>query len=155
MEQHLAVLLDRARDPKRSPDDRYVWWGKVRSGNRLQGQQHTDDILAIDKAIEADEDRSNEVQLYLTDYRSLYVAEVAEIATALDTDERDAAPSYYFNTKLDCDFWFRLDDIRLLVADDLPGVIAGLRELHNVHYHDKPVSLYGGMVDLPLVVTRP
>ena len=155
MEQHLAVLLDRARDPALSPDDRYVWWGKVRSGNRLQGQQHTDDILAIDKAIEADEDRANEAQLYLTDYRSLYVAEVAEIATTLDADQRDAAPSYYFKTKLDCDFWFMLGDIRLLVADDLPGVIAGLRELHNVHYHDKPVSLYGGMVDLPLVVTRP
>ena len=28
MEQHLAVLLERA---KPRPDDAYVWWGKVRS----------------------------------------------------------------------------------------------------------------------------
>ena len=79
MEQHLAVLLDRARDPKRSADDRYVWWGKVRSGNRLQGQRHTDDILAIGEAIKADEAEANEVQLYLTDYRSLYVGLLADM----------------------------------------------------------------------------
>lgn len=155
MEQHLALLLERARDPKLASDDRYVWWGKVRSENRLQGQRHTDDILAIGQAIEADADDAGEVQLYLTDYRSLYVADVGEIVTTLDAEERRAVPPYYFNTKLDCDFWFLLADIRLLVADDLPGVIAELRMLRNVHYHDKPVSLYGGMVDLPLVVTRP
>jgi hypothetical protein len=158
MEQHLAVLLERARKAAKGElgqDDRYVWWGKVRSHHRLQGQSHEADILAIGQAIEADEDDAGEVQLYLTDYRSLYVADVAEIAATLDADQRSAAPAYYFNTKLDCDFWFLLGDIRLLVADDLPGVIAELRALHNVHYHDKPVSLYGGMVDLPLVVTRP
>jgi hypothetical protein len=158
MEQHLAVLLERARKAAKGQltlDDRYVWWGKVRSQHRLQAQSHTDDILAIGEAIEADVNDAGEVQLYLTDYRSLYVADVSEIVASLDAEEREAAPSYYFNTKLDCDFWFMLADIRLLVADDLPGVIAELRALHNVHYHDKSVSLYGGMVDLPLVVTRP
>jgi len=34
-------------------------------------------------------------------------------------------------------------------------VIEQLRQLRNVRYHDQRVSLYGGMVDLPLVVTRP
>jgi hypothetical protein len=37
----------------------------------------------------------------------------------------------------------------------MPEVIAELRELRNVHYNDRPVSLFGGMVDLPLIVTRP
>ena len=155
MEQHLAVLLHRARNPSLSPNDRYVWWGKVRSENRLQPQGHQDDILAIGKAIEADAGDTGEVQLYLTDYRSLYVADIAEIVTTLDDDQRDAVPAYYARRNLLCDFWFLLADIRLLVADDLPGVIAELRALRNVHYHDKPVSLYGGIVDLPLVVTRP
>jgi hypothetical protein len=27
--------------------------------------------------------------------------------------------------------------------------------ISNVHYNDRPVSLFGGMVDLPLIVTRP
>lgn len=34
-------------------------------------------------------------------------------------------------------------------------MIAELRALRNLGYNDKPVSLYGGMVDLPLVVYRP
>jgi hypothetical protein len=53
------------------------------------------------------------------------------------------------------DFWFRLRDIRRLVTRDMPEVIAELKQLRNVHYNDRPVSLFGGMVDLPLIVTRP
>lgn len=159
MEQHLAVLLDRARRTtigEQSADDRYVWWGKVRSQHRLQRAPHQDDIEAIARTLDEDITDAGEVQLYLTDYRSLYVADVAEIATGdLEPEERDAVPAYYERRDLHCDFWFLLADIRLLVADDLPGVIAELRALRNVHYHDKPVSLYGGMVDLPLIVTRP
>ena len=34
-------------------------------------------------------------------------------------------------------------------------MIAELKVLRNVHYNDRPVSLFGGMVDLPLIVTRP
>jgi len=152
MEQHLAVLLGHA---KADPDDAYVWWGKVRSENRLQRQAHEQEVEAIDDALAADLDMKEEVQLYLTDYRSLYVAAVDEIVRELDAAELGSAPAYYRRRNLHCDFWFRLSDIRLLVADDLLGVIRELRQLRNVHYHDKPVSLYGGMVDLPLVVTRP
>jgi hypothetical protein len=34
------------------------------------------------------------------------------------------------------------------------AVVDELRKLRNTHYNDRPVSIYGGMVDLPLVVTR-
>jgi len=34
-------------------------------------------------------------------------------------------------------------------------VIAELKRLRNVRYGNRPVSLYGGMVDLPLIVIRP
>ena len=34
-------------------------------------------------------------------------------------------------------------------------MIAELKLLRNPEYHDRPVSLYGGMVDLPLIVVRP
>src|SRR6185437_3409509 len=44
--------------------------------------------------------------------------------------------------------------IRRLVTDDTLTVIAELKQLRNIHYADRPVSLYGGMVDLPLIVTR-
>jgi len=159
MEQHLAVLLDRARqvrDGKLSPDDRFVWWGKVRSQHRLHRAPHQDDVEALARAIESDSDDAGEVQLYLTDYRSLYVADISEIVIGDDPGDQDGAvPPYYARNGLHCDYWFVLGDIRLLVADDLPGVGHELRKLRNVYYHDKAVSLYGGMVDLPLVVTRP
>lgn len=159
MEQHLAVLLDRARRAaagELSPNERYVWWGKVRSQHRLQRAPHQDDIEGVARDIEADEADDSEVQLYLTDYRSLFVADVSEIAIGeLDAGEQQAVPGYYARHQLACDYWFLLGDIRLLVADDLPGVGSELRALRNVHYHDKPVSMYGGMVDLPLIVTRP
>jgi hypothetical protein len=57
--------------------------------------------------------------------------------------------------ELHVDCWFKLIDIRRLVLDDTVGVVHELAVLKNTQYHDRPVSLYGGMVDLPLVVTRP
>ncbi len=160
MGRHLELLLDRARRARAGEleaDDVGVWWGKVRSPNRLSAPRHAEDLRALDRQLEEDDEaEALEVQLYLTDYRSLYVADVVEIREgALEAGERDAVPAYYGRQALHCDAWFRLADIRLLVADDLEQVVAELRRLHNVHYHDKPVSIYGGMVDLPLVVTRP
>ena len=154
MEEHLHILLtqaDRLRRGEIGADDVYVWWGKVRSPNRQQGQAHQRDIRALEDAIER-----GETHLYLTDYRSLYVADLDEVVEGeLSDDEAERIPAYYREHELNCDFWFRLVDIRRLVADDLLDVIEELKQLRNVHYNDRPVSLYGGMVDLPLVVTRP
>jgi hypothetical protein len=96
------------------------------------------------------------VHLYITDYRSLYVGHVDEI-TREDVigTEPDRVPSYYAERGYACDFWFKLLDIRRIVADDLLAVIAELRRLENCRYHGRPVSLYGGMVNLPLIVQRP
>lgn len=91
-----------------------------------------------------------------TDYRSLYVADVEQVS---DTDPRaaDAAhvPPHTPSAGFSCDCWFRLRDVRALVPGDLKGVAAELSRLRNTHYHDKAVSLHGGMVELPLLVTRP
>jgi hypothetical protein len=69
--------------------------------------------------------------------------------------ESDRVPQYYAEKGLDVDFWYRLRDIRRLVADDTTVVIAKLKTLRNLAYDERPVSLYGGMVDLPLVVIAP
>ena len=159
IEEHLGVLLrwtEQARAGTAADDDCYVWWGKVRSPNRQTPQAHLDDIRALDTAIA--EDEQGETQLYVTDYRSLYVGDVEEIHFGeLPETERAHAPGYYAAERLTCDFWFRLADLRRLVSDDMLGVIAELKKLVNVHYGDgsRPVSLFGGMVNLPLVVTRP
>lgn len=153
------MLLHWAREVdalRAAEDDAYVWWGKVKSPNRQTRQKNVEAVAAIGQAIGEDTEAEHETHLYLTDYRSLYVAEVVEIVVgALDVSELPHVPAYYAEQGLTCDFWFRLGDIRRLVVDDTLGVIQELRRLNNVHYNDRPVSLYGGMTDLPLIVTRP
>ena len=157
MEQHLELLLSLAREhvaKRLAADDLYIWWGKVRSPNRQTAQVHLDDAKSV--AAELDAGARTETQLYLTDYRSLYVADVDAIHFGeLPESEGSHVPGYYRREKLSADYWFRVLDVRRLVTDDLNGVIRELKALRNVHYSDKPVSLYGGMVDLPLFVTRP
>jgi hypothetical protein len=153
MDEHLGVLLDwvrRHRDGRAEADEVHVWWAKLRSPNRVGPLDHASDVLAIQEQISS----GVETHLYLTDYRSLYVAHLLEV-TDDDVptdypDERENMPAYYAGKH--ADFWFRLGDIRRLVANDTPAVIAQLGQLRNVRYHDRPVSLYGGIVDLPLIV---
>lgn len=155
LDEHLRILLDWAERRDRGAaddDDVYVWWGKVRSHNRSEELPHAREILELESQLAGEV----ETHLYLTDYRSLYVGLLDEI-TADDVlrehpGEADHLPRYY--QELRCDFWFRLLDLRRLVTDDTLGVIEELRKLGNVRYHGRPVSLYGGMVELPLIVTR-
>jgi hypothetical protein len=157
MEEHLALLLKGAtalREKRVRDEDVYVWWGLVHSRNRRTALPHMDSIRAIDEVLSGED--PPETHLYLTDYQSLYVADLAEIRfDALSSSEAAHVPSYYASDRLECDCWFKLWDVRRLVADDLLATIEELKKLHSVAYFDRPVSLYGGMVDLPLVVTRP
>lgn len=157
LQQHLEVLLQRMaafRAGKLEADDVYVWWGKVRSSNRQQPLPHLQDVLALDPPLEPSVD-APELHLYLTDYRSLYVAHIGEVTQDdVLAEDPDAVPAYYANAQLNADCWFRLWDIRRLVHDDTPSVVQELKRLRNTRYHDRPVSLYGGMVDLPLIVSR-
>jgi hypothetical protein len=140
MDAHLEVLLGWAERAS-GEDDTYVWWAKLRSGNRQQPLPHRAEILALEEQIAA----GHETHLYLTDYRSLYVAHVDEITSddlLADGGEEDHMPLYYRGQA--ADFWFRLLDIRLLVSDDTVATIEELKRLRNVRYHDRPVSLYGG-----------
>jgi hypothetical protein len=156
MDAHIQVLLAHARafrDGRCSDDDVYVWWGRIRSPRRQAPLPHLPGILALDAQLQGD--APAELHLYLTDYRSLYVAHVAEITAediAANPDDREHLPAYYVRDRLACDCWFRLWDIRQVVREDTLAVIQELRRLRNTRYDDHPVSLYGGMVDLPLIV---
>lgn len=156
MDLHIDVLLRHARaarDPE--SDDVYVWWGKLRSRYRQAPLPHLDDVLALDAQLAADDER--EVHLYLTDYRSLYVAHLAHISSddvRLDDKERAHIPEYYFGDGMNADCWFQIWDIRRLVLDDTTAVAHELRSLRDTRYNDQRVSLFGGMRDLPLIVTR-
>jgi hypothetical protein len=154
MDEHLRVLRhwgSRFTEGAVDDDEVYVWWGKVKSSNRQQPMAHRADALAVGDQLE-----DGEVQLYLTDYRALYVGDMLDVRGDELPEREDAhVPSYYRDAGLRCDLWFKLADIRRLVVDDTLGVVEELKKLRNVHYNDRPVSIYGGMVDLPLVVTRP
>jgi len=118
MEEHLALLLRDAaalREHRIRDEDVYVWWGRVRSLNRRTELPHLESIRAIDEVLSGDD--PPEINLYLTDYQSLYVADLAEIHFgALDADEARHVPSYYAADRLDCDFWLKLWDVRRHVA---------------------------------------
>ncbi len=162
MDAHIAVLLRQARafaEQKIPEDEVYVWWGKLRSKYRQEPLPHFDDILALDDVLNAEHEADGvECHLYLTDYRSLYVAHLGAISkddVRDDASERAQIPSYYMDRELHADCWFQLWDIRRLVLDDTMAVSQELRKLRDTRYHDMRVSLYGGMRDLPLIVTRP
>lgn len=153
MAAHLRILLESVQRDGR--DGAHVWWGKIRSANRRPEQQlpHDLDLLELSERLAAR--AADEVQLYLTDYRSLYVAHVTAIEFA-DVRSRDGAsvPEYYRTMEREVDCWFRLSDVQR-VATDLLDVARELAWLKNVHFDYKSVSLYGGMYELPLVVVRP
>lgn len=159
MEEHIRIIRDRAqrfRSGDVEEDDVFVWWGKIRSVRRQAPLPHLKDIIALESQL-GEGDAVSEMQLYITDYRSLYVAHVGEITVedVREDDDGDHIPDMYLDEKVNCDCWFRLWDIRRLVSDDTLAVIEELGKLRNTAYSDMPVSIYGGMVHLPLIVTRP
>lgn len=152
MERHLDTLLGRMlryRAGEISADDVYVWWGKVRSEHREGDLPHLKEICALEDDVD-----SREVHVYLTDYRSLFVAHLGEI-TCEDVRELDDEPvPDYYREFSECDCWFQLWDIRRIVTDDTIEVVNQLKKLRDPSYHGRPVSIYGGMRDLPIIVTR-
>jgi hypothetical protein len=80
MNAHLEVLLSGAegRDGAQASQDEeppYGWWARLKSPNRQQPLPHGAQVLAPQAQIE----EGTEVHLYLTDYRSLYVAHINEV----------------------------------------------------------------------------
>lgn len=159
VEKHVDMLLRYAKEyraGKRDLEDVCVWWGKVRSPNRLQPLPHLDQVLSLPTE-ESRDHPDPETHLYLTDFESLYVAHLGEIRgddVLRDPEQREWIPDYYFDTQLSCDCWFLVWDVRRLVLNDTVGVVHELRKLLNVRHDNRPVSIYGGMIDLPLIVTE-
>jgi hypothetical protein len=153
MDAHVNVLVEAARAHRDGrlahEDDVHVWWGRVTSPRRKDPLPHLADVLELDAQIKD----GVPTYLYLTDYHSLYVADLSEV-TVDDMLAKGAPgiPAYY--KTLECDVWFGVWDIRRLVAQDTRAVIQELGKLHNTRYHDQPVSLYGGITELPLIVWR-
>ena len=75
----------------------------MRSANRQKPLPHLKEILAIDDVLASDDAEEPELHLYLTDYRSLYVAHLGAIKAEDMSDDEGHVPDYYRAKSLNCD----------------------------------------------------
>lgn len=112
-----------------------------RQSNSLQALQALLDSL-----------NSGFLQLFLTDYASLYVAKVVAISpTAPD----ELVPSYYAQKKLSVEGYFFINDLREIVRDDFVCVRDKyLANFTTPEFENHTYALYGNSYAYPLVVEQ-
>lgn len=99
-------------------------------------------------------ERSNSpfLQLFLTDYASLYVAKVVKIAENAD---ESIIPSYYKDKKLSVEGFFIIEDLRELVRDDFVSVRDEyLANFTTPDYDNHTYALYGNAYVYPLIIEQ-
>lgn len=99
-------------------------------------------------------ERSNSpfLQLFLTDYASLYVAKVVKIAENAD---ESIIPSYYKDKKLSVEGFFIIEDLRELVRDDFVSVRDKfLANFTTPDYDNHTYALYGNAYAYPLIIEQ-
>ncbi len=92
------------------------------------------------------------LQLFLTDYASLYVAKVIKIAENVD---ESIIPSYYKDKKLSVEGFFIIEDLRELVRDDFVSVRDKfLANFTTPDYDNHTYALYGNAYVYPLIIEQ-
>lgn len=110
----------------------------------------TSSLQALQSLLE----RSNSpfLQLFLTDYASLYVAKVIKIAENAD---ESIIPSYYKDKKLSVEGFFIIEDLRELVRDDFVSVRDEyLANFTTPDYDNHTYALYGNAYVYPLIIEQ-
>ncbi len=136
IEQHLDILKDKGS----------VAFGKVKSKNRDYESDYEDKLEEIYSSVSKD----TPMQLFLTDYDSIFVANI--IAVKTEKTKLIKAPKYY--DELDVEKWFVIDDLRLLVNNNfktmrdtiLPNFLA-------TNYNNRTYAVYGNKYAYPMQVT--
>lgn len=136
IEQHLEILKDKGA----------VAFGKLRSTLR-DHESPNEDIL--DKVYES-VSKETPMQLFLTDYNSIFVANVISVKT--DKTLLTKAPKYY--DALDVEKWFVFDDLRLLVDGNFQIIRDKiLANFKATNYNNRTYALYGNPYVYPMQVT--
>jgi hypothetical protein len=152
IDAHLAVLFDLAArhgGDAGDPLEIYVWWGGKRTSN---GTPAPPDAISLDARKPLGD---GETHLYLTDYRSLYVAHVTELSDDnILSSDRAHVPDCYLGEGNAPDFWLKLRDLRRIVGDDLLAVVEELKRLRHPENGAGPFSLHESPPHLPMRVTR-
>ena len=98
------------------------------------------------------------LQLFLTDYASLFVAKVTHIVASEDLSEQERGelesitPSYYTKAGLNVELWFIIEDMRELVRNDFVRVRESLASFTTPHNGNHTYALYGNTYTYPLIV---
>lgn len=141
IEQHVNILLNHE-----SQSSATVAFGKIRS--KLRDYEHPFEERLQEVYQSASE--KNYLQLFLTDYSSVYVAKVIKV---ISDECQDIAPAYYKEKGLDVENWFIISDIRRIVHNDFEQVrdrILGNFTTPNFGNHH--YAVYGNSYVYPLVV---
>jgi len=134
IEQHLKILKDEG----------LVAFGKVRS--KLRDYEHPHQEILDD--VYASASKENLLQLFLTDYSSIYVANVIEVFPSTDA----TVPAYY--SDLEVENWFIFDDLRLIVHKDFELIRDKvLTNFLATNFNNKTYAIYGNQYVYPMQVT--
>lgn len=110
----------------------------------------TSSLQALQSLLESS--NSPFLQLFLTDYASLYVAKVVKIAENAD---ESIIPSYYKDKKLSVEGFFIIEDLRELVRDDFVSVRDKfLANFTTPDYDNHTYALYGNAYAYPLIIEQ-
>ncbi len=132
IQQHLSVLQEKSQ----------VGFGKIRS--KLNDQEKHDSLEEIYKAT----NEENFLQLFLTDYANLFVANVVRVSKDID---EGLIPSYYKEKNLEVEDFFIISDLRELVREDF----SLLRDQFLANFiapNNHTYAIYGNNYVCPLLV---
>ena len=136
IEQHLELLKQNS----------VVAFGKVKS--KLNDTQHPNEEQL--QNIYSEVSKETPLQLFLTDYNSIFVANVIAVKTEKTTFVK--APNYY--DALDVEQWYIFDDLRLIVENDFQlirdKVLANFKA---VNYNNRTYAVYGNPYVYPMQIT--
>ena len=136
IEQHLEILKDRGA----------VAFGKLRSTLRDHESPNEDILDEVYESVS----KERPMQLFLTDYNSIFVANVISVKT--DKTILIKAPKYY--DALDVEKWFVFDDLRLLVDGNFQIIRDKiLANFKATNYNNRTYALYGNPYVYPMQVT--
>lgn len=136
IEQHLEILKDKGS----------VAFGKVRSKLRDYDSPNKEELEKIYMEVSI----RNPLQLFLTDYNSIYVANVVSVKS--DKTKLIKAPKYY--EELDVEKWFIFDDLRLLANNDFQLIRDNiLSNFLATNYNNHTYAVYGNNYVYPMQVS--
>ncbi len=141
IEDHIRIL-----NQNTNTEEAKVAFGKVHSKRRDYEHPFGDIVDILCDAASA----KNPIQLFLTDFSSMYVCYIEKVTKELNGVE---APAYY--DSLDVDRWFIVSDIREIARNDFDYVRDQvLIRFTTPNFGNHTYALYGNRYDYPLIVEQ-